>query len=205
MLELSVVRRSLFSFQFVDPFLRSSTTVDFDSPSVAALRTTLKNAGRASEYAHRCFVWVRDNIAHSADVDSDVVACTASEVLQARVGLCYAKSHLLVALLRANDVSAGFVYQRLSLGQSGYCLHGLVSINVPAFGWYRVDPRGGKRGAMAQFSPPKEMLVYNADDPGEFNLPDVHAEPLDVVVAALKHHRSMKELLTTLPDAPPRQ
>jgi hypothetical protein len=58
---------------------------------------------------------------------------------------------------------------------------------------------------MAQFSPPKEKLVYTADEPGEFNLPDVQAEPLEVVVAALKHHRSMKELLTKLPDAPAKQ
>jgi transglutaminase-like putative cysteine protease len=189
----------------VNPFLRSSTIVDFNSPCVAALATTLKNAGPEPDYADRCFVWVRDNISHSADVDSDVVACSASEVLQARVGLCYAKSHLLVALLRANGVRAGFVYQRLSLATSGYCLHGLVSVEVPAFGWYRVDPRGGERGAMARFSPPEEKLVYNAEDSGEFNWPDVHAEPLEVVVAALRYHRSMKELLTTLPDVPPRQ
>ncbi|WP_338430147.1 transglutaminase domain-containing protein [Synechococcus elongatus] len=35
-------------------------------------------------------------------------------MLEYRTGYCYAKSHLLVALLRACSIPAGFCYQRLS-------------------------------------------------------------------------------------------
>src|SRR5690606_18223764 len=115
--------RAQLSVKNMDPFLRASAVVDFDSPVVANLVEELNNTGSGSDYVERCFVWVRDNIAHSADVDSDVVACSASEVLRAGVGLCYAKSHLLAALLRAKGIRAGFAYQRLASGRNGYCLH----------------------------------------------------------------------------------
>jgi len=37
------------------------------------------------------------------------VTCKASDVLIYGTGYCYAKSHLLAALLRANAIPAGFV------------------------------------------------------------------------------------------------
>lgn len=46
-------------------------------------------------------------------------------------GICYAKSHLLAALLRANKIPAGFCYPRLSAYENGspYFIHAkLVSI-----------------------------------------------------------------------------
>lgn len=60
--------------------------------------------------------FVRDQIRHSADYRPNPVTCKASEVLRHGTGYCYAKSHLLAALLRANGVPAGLCYQRLSVG-----------------------------------------------------------------------------------------
>lgn len=59
------------------------------------------------------YEFVRDAISHSGDVAGRAVTCAASDVLQAREGLCYAKSHLLAALLRSNGIPAGFCYQAL--------------------------------------------------------------------------------------------
>nr|WP_269749949.1 transglutaminase family protein [Polyangium fumosum] len=81
------------------------------------------------------------------------LTCTASEVLRHRTGFCYAKSHLLAALLRANGLPAGFCYQRLAHG-SGYCLHGFNAVELPGIGWYRIDARGNKPGIDAAFDPP---------------------------------------------------
>ncbi|MHA3773853.1 transglutaminase-like domain-containing protein [Verrucomicrobiota bacterium sgz303538] len=161
----------------------------------------LKQGGSKSDFAKRCFEWVRDNVLHSADCGSDVVSCTASEVVRSRVGLCYAKSHLLVALLRAGGVPAGFSYQRLSLGEAGaFCLHGLVSVFIENLGWYRIDPRGGERGRVAVFTPPVEHLVYAATGDGECDLPEVFAEPLEPVIQAFRTYRSMRDLMRNLPD-----
>lgn len=187
-------------------FLGSSAIVDFDHPLVATLASELQHQGPSAEYAARCFEWVRDQVAHSADADSDVVTCRASEVLKSRVGLCYAKSHLLVALLRAGGVPAGFTYQRLALDEPGkFCLHGMVSVDVADLGWYRVDPRGGARGAHARFSPPEERLVYTNLRPGEYDGTAVHPEPLPIVVNALQRETSMHELMNRLPDIDPEE
>ncbi len=62
--------------------------------------------------AHRCFEFVRDEVRHSWDFKENPVTCHASEVLRHRTGYCYAKTHLLAALLRANRIPAGLCYQR---------------------------------------------------------------------------------------------
>ena len=80
---------------------------------------------------------------HSVDFERHAVTCRASEVLAERTGFCYAKSHLLAVLLRANEIPAGFCYQRLSVNDDGapYCLHGLNAVYLDDYGWYRIDAR----------------------------------------------------------------
>lgn len=185
-------------------YLAASAVVDFDHPRVAALAQQLRSAGTPEDYAARCFEWVRDQVVHAADTDHDGVSCSASQVLESRVGLCFAKSHLLVALLRAGGVLAGFTYQRLALDEPGkFCLHGIVSVDVPRVGWYRVDPRGGVKGAHARFSPPEEKLVYGILRDGEYDGTAVHPEPLELVVQALQRETRMSELMRKLPDIDP--
>ena len=110
-------------------FLAASNVVDYHHPDVAHLARTLR-AATPDETARRCFEWVRDEVAHSIDFQRDEVTCTASAALAARTGLCIAKSHLAVALLRANGIASGFCYQRLRLGgpASPFCLHGLIAV-----------------------------------------------------------------------------
>ena len=126
-----------------------------------------------------CFEWVRDEIQHSMDFQPSEVTCTASEVLKLRTGFCYAKSHLLAALLRANEIPAGFCYQRLSIDGIGppFSLHGLNAVWLEEHGWYRIDARGNKLGVSAQFSPPVEQLAFPIQMAGECDLPGVLAEP----------------------------
>src|SRR5262245_56796051 len=110
----------------MDPFLAMSPVIDWQHPDVLALARELSSPDGAIATTSRCFHWVRDQIRHSLDHQQDIVTCSASQVLRHRTGLCYSKSHLLAALLRANQIPAGFVYQRLSLDDRGppYCLHG---------------------------------------------------------------------------------
>ncbi|MCG2991451.1 transglutaminase-like domain-containing protein, partial [Escherichia coli] len=53
------------------------------------------------EKVKTAFEFVRDRISHSWDIQSTRVTCKASEVLKYKEGICYAKSNLLAALLRA--------------------------------------------------------------------------------------------------------
>ncbi|MDR2213644.1 MAG: transglutaminase family protein [Pseudomonadales bacterium] len=184
-------------------YLAASKYIDFDSPEVGNLaRQLATRANSEIELVRVCFEFVRDEIHHSADFKLNPVTCKASDVLLYKTGYCYAKSHLLAALLRANGIPAGLCYQRLSVGESGapYCLHGLNAVYLEEFGWLRVDARGNKPGINAQFHPPKEILAFSIKSQQERNLPEIWAEPLPLVIQALEHCTSYGQVLANLPD-----
>ena len=97
-------------------YLAADETVDFHHELIIQLSEKL--SGRAknqTDYIRLAYEYVRDHISHSADIGHDVITCSASEVLEAGHGICFAKSHLLAALLRLKGIPAGFCYQRLLL------------------------------------------------------------------------------------------
>ncbi|MBC8134708.1 MAG: transglutaminase family protein [Fibrella sp.] len=117
----------------------------FDSPGVA-------------------YRFVRDTIRHSYDIRATAITATASEVLAAGHGICYAKAHLLAAILRAMGIPSGLAYQRLVLfddPKDGYCLHAINTLYLAEEQrWIRVDARGNKPGVNAQFSTDREILAF---------------------------------------------
>jgi NAD(P)H-dependent FMN reductase len=145
------------------PYLDSSLYIDSQHPLVIAQAAKLADgcAGE-EEISKRCFEFVRDEIKHSWDYRLNPVTCKASEVLSHGTGYCYAKSHLLAALLRANGIPVGLCYQRLTIDgdQPPYCLHGLNAVYLQRYGWYRIDARGNKPGVDADFCPPLEKLAF---------------------------------------------
>ena len=184
-----------------DDFLSPCQVIDFDNFEVQQLAARLAT-GRTQNTVKACFEFVRDAIRHSADYQLNPVTCSASEVLKHGTGYCYAKSHLLAALLRANGVCAGLCYQRLSIDGKGapYSLHGLNAVFLPNTGWYRLDARGNRSDIHAEFDPPNECLAFTTTLPEEFDLPEIHARPLAVVIDALDRHKKWDLLLQNLPD-----
>jgi transglutaminase-like putative cysteine protease len=182
-------------------FLSAGQIVDWHHPAVAAQAERLASGVTDKvELARRCFVFVRDEIAHSFDIRATAVTCCASQVLQAGHGICYAKSHLLAALLRANGIAAGFAYQRLSDDDGGFCLHGFNTVLLPAFGWFRCDARGNKPGVAARFEPPHEALAFSHDGPGECDYRLNLAQPWPSVVRALQSSATVAQLSRSLPS-----
>lgn len=184
-------------------FLQSSHYIDFDHPLVAQKAQGLAREHRSElELAKACFEFVRDEIQHSWDFRKNPVTCKASDVLIHNTGYCYAKSHLLAALLRANNIPAGLCYQRLSVGVDGapYCLHGLNAIYLNDTGWYRVDARGNKPGVSAHFTPPQEQLAFAIKETCEKDLPEILAEPMPIIVATLEKYSTVEEVYKNLPD-----
>jgi transglutaminase-like putative cysteine protease len=158
----------------------------------------------AEDSARRCFEFVRDMIFHSYDHHMNPVTLKASEVLEHRTGFCFAKSHLLAALLRANRIPAGLCYQRIVLKDTGtYGLHGLNAVYLPAHGWYRADARGNKEGVDAQFTPPVERLACSLAIEGEEDLAGIYADPLPEVVAVLTQYNNYLDVRKNLPDIHP--
>jgi transglutaminase-like putative cysteine protease len=82
-------------------FLESTDILNWRHADVSARARTLRGGLiDRIEIARRCFEWVRDEIKHSVDYGLTPVTCAASDVLREGSGFCYAKSHLLAALLR---------------------------------------------------------------------------------------------------------
>jgi transglutaminase-like putative cysteine protease len=187
----------------MEQFLKVTEVIDWTHPAISSKAKELSESTTGPhEIAKRCFEWVRDSIQHSSDFHRNPVTCLASEVLVSGTGYCYAKSHLLAALLRANGIPTGFCYQRLSIDDRGapYSLHGLNAVHLPEFGWYRVDSRGNKPGVNAQFMPPVEQLAFQVNFPEERNFPEILADPLSVVVIALRTYSTWDALYKNLPD-----
>ena len=187
----------------LDNFLKESEIIDFSHPTIQKLSQELaKDSKNDEQIAKNCFLYVRDNINHSGDFKDDITTCKASDVLKYKTGWCYAKSHLLAALLRANGIPTGFCYQRLSCGEykdEVYCLHGLNAIYLKDYGWYRVDARGNKKGVDAQFNPLFEKLAFELGK-NEFDLPDIYDKPLDIVVESLNKYKTYDEMIGNFPD-----
>jgi len=107
-------------------YLKEQIEVDFSHPLIQAKVAELfTNTHTDIEKTKIAFEFVRDEIDHSWDI---LVTCNASDVLANKQGICYAKSHLLAAILRSQGIPTGFCYQRLMLfhtPEEGYCVHAL--------------------------------------------------------------------------------
>ncbi len=196
----------VFETDDLDAFLEELATVDFhSSPVKEKIAEIQSRAASDEEQAKIAFEYVRDEIHHSFDLDSDIITISASEALTHKEGICFAKSHLLAALLRGMGIPTGFCYQRVTRKgspESGYALHGLNAVYLPSRKvWFRLDPRGNKPGVDSQFSMTPEKLAYPIrEEMGEVDYPNVFSKPLQEVIASMRDSRDCHQLFTKRPE-----
>ena len=190
-----------------DSYLLETPMINFSHPKVRIISNTLYN-NHSDEISRikATFEYVRDHIAHSFDIAANTVTYTASEVLEAGHGICYAKSHLLTALLRGMRIPAGICYQKQQfLGKSAdpkMCLHALNAAYIYSLKrWVRFDARGNKPGVNAQFNLEKEQLAFPLDlSLGEEDYVEIYAEPLPCIIAVLQEQKTCELLRENLPQ-----
>ena len=177
-------------------YLAADEVIDHDHPLVRKTAAELaKDAADSYAYARLAFEFVRDTIPHSQDSGDPRVTWRASDVLEQRTGICYAKAHALAALLRAEDIPTALCYQKFDV------LHGLVAVRFNG-AWHRQDPRGNKPGGDARFSLDGERLAFTPDaDAGELDHPLLYAAPHPAVLSALRAAGDREHLWRTLPTA----
>ncbi|MFF3672793.1 transglutaminase family protein [Streptomyces sp. NPDC002120] len=189
----------------IHAYLASDEAVDHWHPLVQETAEALWSAtGDAYSYAKAAFEFVRDEIPHSADSGDVRVSWRASDVLATRNGICFAKSHALAALLRAQGIPAALCYQRLTDDDGSHpVVHGLVAVRLPGGArWSRLDPRGNKPGVDAQFSLESERLAFPVrPELGEIDYPELYAAPHPAALGALQGSADRPELWTKLPAA----
>jgi transglutaminase-like putative cysteine protease len=183
-------------------YLESSQFIDWQESGIKTIAASLAEGKQnAVETAKACFEFVREKIKHSWDYRLDPVTIKASDVLKHGTGYCYAKSHLLAALLRANGIPAALCYQRLTITDvPPYCIHGLNAVFLQEYGWYRVDARGNKPGVHAEFMPPVERLAFGLVYPGECDIEGLYSSPHQVVLSLLESCDTVQSVFDRLSE-----
>ena len=147
-------------------YLIETQSIDYNDENIQKKVSHLKELSCDDiDYIERCFMFVRDEIPHSWDIGAEIVSKKASEVLANKTGVCWTKSCLLAALLRANGIPSGISYQLLTRADNdtsdGYIIHAFNTVYIEQLDkWIRLDARGNKENVNAQFSLDEEHLAY---------------------------------------------
>lgn len=147
-------------------YLIETQSIDYNDENIQKKVGHLKELSCDDiDYIERCFMFVRDEIPHSWDIGAEIVSKKASEVLINKTGICWTKSCLLAALLRANEIPSGISYQLLTRADNdtsdGYIIHAFNTVYIEQLDkWIRLDARGNKENVNAQFSLDEEHLAY---------------------------------------------
>ena len=189
----------------MDEYLKKDDVVNYENVNIIQLVDSLwSNADSDVEYIKKAYEFVRDNISHSADINEDMLTCSASEVLAEGHGICFAKSHLLAALLRCKSIPTGFCYQKLILDDETAPIliyHGLNGVYIKEYKmWIRLDARGNKEGVDAQFSLESEQLAFPIRaEKGEEDGFVIYPDPDIKILQKFKNNKTRTELWDDLP------
>ena len=184
-------------------YLASTECIDFDNTLIQEKVAVLKEiSGSALDYIRRTYEFVRDEIPHSWDIRATVVSKKASDVLMNKTGICWTKSCLLSALLRANDIPSGISYQLLTRADSddseGYIIHALNTVYIEELDkWIRLDTRGNKENVHAQFSVDEEKLAFPVrEELGEIDYRDNNPDLDERLIKILRNSSNVLEIKT---------
>ncbi len=189
----------------LEDFLENTAIINYQEASIAKKVQEIRDAIPSLEaQARLAFDFTRDQIRHSFDKCDLLVTVSASEVLAAETGICFAKAHLLAALFRGLAIPTGFCYQRVmrqGTPESGFALHGLNAAYFSSVGWVRLDPRGNRDGVLSTFNLRKEQLAYQLNlSLGERDYPYVYRSPLSSVLHAMDESHDTSELFYRRPE-----
>ena len=167
----------------MNKYLCETEYIDFGNPLIKKKVNELRNeAMNSMDYMKRAYLFVRDEIVHTWDAKETIVSKKASDVLKNKTGICWTKSCLLAALLRANGIPAGISYQKLTRADEdageGYIIHALNTVYIRELDrWIRLDARGNRDKVHAEFSIDEERLAFIIrPEFGEIDYKDNHPD-----------------------------
>ncbi len=189
----------------LDHYLECTEIINFDDLKIQeAANDLIKGENNNTSIIKKIYEFVRDKIDHTFDINGKIITCKASEVLLHKQGICYAKSHLLAALLRYLKIPCGFGYQKLILDdddKNWLTIHGYNYVFLKDHNkWIKLDARGNKKGVNAMFSIDKETFAFPVrKEKGECDENINHFQPKKIVINCLKSSNDLEELIKNLP------
>ena len=182
----------------MDRYLTETPSIDYRNSHIQDKVCELKNQSTdGADYIKRCYFFVRDEIPHSWDIGANIVSRTASEVLVNKTGICWAKSCLLAALLRANGIPSGISYQLLTIAEDDSQGHIVHALNTVFNGdkWIRIDARGNTGNDDEEFSLDKDQLAFQVrEEFGEIDYKDNNPDLDGRLVNALAQTDNLFEI-----------
>ena len=181
-------------------YLIETPSIDYMNHIIQEKVQELRNQSSDDlDYIEQSFLFVRDEIPHSWDIGTNIVSKTASEVLINKTGICWTKSCLLAALLRANGIPSGISYQLLTIAEDdseGHIIHALNTVYVKdSEKWIRIDARGNNENQNTNFSLDKDQLAFQVrEEFGEIDYRDNNADLDDRLVNALAKTENLFEI-----------
>jgi len=188
----------------IKSFLEENPYIDFSSSIIMEKTKSLfYGVGDDITKAKIAYEYVRDEIPHTFDIQSDMITAKASDVLIHNTGICHAKANLLAALLRSQNIPTGFCFQHLTLSDDdslGYCVHCHNAIFLENK-WIKVDARGNTNGIEAQFSLTEPILAFsNRIDYDEYSWEGIYSKPHTDTMLMLEKASSLQDVIDNIPD-----
>ena len=186
----------------MENYLMETPSIDYKNSGIQKKVQELRDESENQlDYIKQCFIFVKDEIPHSWDIETNIVSRTASDVLKNKTGICWTKSCLLAALLRANGIPSGISYQLLTRADDaseGYMIHALNTVYIKDLDkWIRLDARGNKENVNAQFSLDEECLAYSIrSELGEIDYHDNHSDLDERLINILNESECILEIST---------
>ena len=184
-------------------YLDATESIDYNNPIILEKVVELqKNSLSQIDYIENTYIFVRDEIPLSWDNRSEIVSRRTSEVLTNKTGICWTKSCLLAALLRANGIPSGISYQFLTRADDddseGYIIHALNTVYINELNkWIRLDARGNKENVHAEFLLDEERLAFPIRSQlGEVDYRDNNTDLDERLIHILQESRSILEVTT---------
>lgn len=181
-------------------YLSETKSIDYMNPIIQEKVKELKEqSSDDADYIKRAFLFVRDEIPHSWDIQTNTVSRTASDVLKNKTGICWTKSCLLAALLRANEIPSGISYQLLTIGEDdsfGHMIHALNTVYMDDLDkWIRMDARGNVGDDDEEFSLDKDYLAFSPrEEFGEVDYQDNNPDLDEKLINLLEKTENLLEM-----------
>ena len=69
--------------EHIEEYIKEDEIIDYSNEMIVMLAEELyEQSGNETEYIRAAYEYVRDHISHSADINEDIITCSASEVLK---------------------------------------------------------------------------------------------------------------------------